>query len=381
MAFLDNSGDIILDAVLTDTGRLRLAQGDGSFKISKFALGDDEINYALYNKNHASGSAYYDLEVLQTPILEAFTNNTSNLKTKLVSISRTNILFMPTLKLNRNMKSTADGSIQGGDSEFYLRQGINTMFGGDTDIGDIKRKSSPRFYVAVDEPTRDLLIRGHSSTTPGPGPANKYVVKGVIEGFVRTGNSVTLPHLIRVDQGLDTSELSPNLGLDQDLLETAYIVEMDYRLGRVRPWNSHTPTAVNFIDDDNIATYYLNTGYVNPAGQGPADVETDNGSKNLTLLEEHSPVVHQGPRGTCLQFGIEASTELNSSTYLFKQIGQSQLARATDNIIGLKDNDPRTTATSMIYYIDSVVRVVGANTGFRLDIPVRYVKVDGVTIS
>ena len=36
MAFLDNSGDIILDAVLTDTGRLRLAQGDGSFKISKF---------------------------------------------------------------------------------------------------------------------------------------------------------------------------------------------------------------------------------------------------------------------------------------------------------------------------------------------------------
>ena len=53
MAFLDNSGDIILDAVLTDTGRLRLSQGDGSFKITKFALGDDEINYGLYDKNHA----------------------------------------------------------------------------------------------------------------------------------------------------------------------------------------------------------------------------------------------------------------------------------------------------------------------------------------
>ena len=43
MGFLDNSGDIILDAVLTDTGRYRLAKGDGSFKISKFALSDDEI--------------------------------------------------------------------------------------------------------------------------------------------------------------------------------------------------------------------------------------------------------------------------------------------------------------------------------------------------
>ena len=75
MGFLDNSGDIILDAVLTDTGRFRLAKGDGSFKISKFALCDDEIDYSLYNKDHANGSAYYDLEILQTPILEAFTNN------------------------------------------------------------------------------------------------------------------------------------------------------------------------------------------------------------------------------------------------------------------------------------------------------------------
>ena len=33
MAFLDNSGDIILDAVLTDTGRARLARGDGSFNL------------------------------------------------------------------------------------------------------------------------------------------------------------------------------------------------------------------------------------------------------------------------------------------------------------------------------------------------------------
>ena len=46
MAFLDNSGDILLDAVLTDEGRRRLAMGDGSFRITKFALGDDEIDYS-----------------------------------------------------------------------------------------------------------------------------------------------------------------------------------------------------------------------------------------------------------------------------------------------------------------------------------------------
>ena len=100
MAFLDNSGDIILDAVLTDTGRFRLSRGNGNFRISKFALGDDEIDYTLYNSDHSSGSAYYDLEILQTPVLEAFTNNGSSMKSKLMTISRTNILFLPVLKLN-----------------------------------------------------------------------------------------------------------------------------------------------------------------------------------------------------------------------------------------------------------------------------------------
>ena len=80
MAFLDNSGDIILDAVLTDLGRERLSRGDGSFRIEKFALGDDEIDYALYDKNHPSGSAYYALEILQTPVLEAFTNNAASIR-------------------------------------------------------------------------------------------------------------------------------------------------------------------------------------------------------------------------------------------------------------------------------------------------------------
>ena len=50
MGFLDNSGDIILDAVLTDHGRKLLAKGDGSFRIAKYALGDEEINYELFKR-------------------------------------------------------------------------------------------------------------------------------------------------------------------------------------------------------------------------------------------------------------------------------------------------------------------------------------------
>ena len=113
MAFLDNSGDIILDAVLTSEGRRRLARGDGSFSIKKFALGDDEIDYSLYEKNHASGSAYYDLKILQTPVLEAITNSNSGLKSHLVSIIDERKFYMPTLILNTLEETSATSTTTG----------------------------------------------------------------------------------------------------------------------------------------------------------------------------------------------------------------------------------------------------------------------------
>ena len=75
MAFQNNSGDIILDVVLTDEGRRRLALGDGSFEVTQFALGDDEINYALFDLT--AQTALQDLSILETAILESFTNNSS----------------------------------------------------------------------------------------------------------------------------------------------------------------------------------------------------------------------------------------------------------------------------------------------------------------
>jgi hypothetical protein len=98
MAFLDNSGDIILDAALTDVGRKRMAAGN--FSITKFGLGDDEINYQLYNKTHPSGSAYYDLEILQTPIMQATTTVNANIDHGLLDMANLNILYMPAIKAN-----------------------------------------------------------------------------------------------------------------------------------------------------------------------------------------------------------------------------------------------------------------------------------------
>ena len=92
-------------------------------------------------------------------------------------------------------------------------------------------------------------------------------------------------------------------------------------------------------------------------------------------MVDFSPMVFEGPRGSTLQFRIQASQELNSSTYLFTQIGQSESSKASGNILGFHTNDSLFSASGTTHYIDTTVRVTGANTGFRLDIPIRYVKV------
>ena len=53
MGYLNNAV-VTVDAILTTKGRELLARGDGSFKITQFALADDEIDYTLYNPQHPS---------------------------------------------------------------------------------------------------------------------------------------------------------------------------------------------------------------------------------------------------------------------------------------------------------------------------------------
>lgn len=87
MGYLSNS-TIIVDAVLTKKGREALARQNGSFKITQFALGDDEIDYTLYNENHPNGSAYSGEAIENLPLLEAIPDDQAILKSKLVTLPR-----------------------------------------------------------------------------------------------------------------------------------------------------------------------------------------------------------------------------------------------------------------------------------------------------
>ena len=86
MAYLDNT-EITVDAILTKKGRQKLASGQ-SLNITKFALGDDEIDYTLYEPAHPKGSAYYDSAIRAIPVTEASPDETQVLRYKLVTLPK-----------------------------------------------------------------------------------------------------------------------------------------------------------------------------------------------------------------------------------------------------------------------------------------------------
>jgi hypothetical protein len=99
MAFLNNN-TITVNAVLTKKGRELLA-ANGGLNINSFALADDEIDYTLYQPNHPKGSAYYDLSIRNTPIFEAFTDETQVMKYKLVTLP-SGTTSVPVILLDRS---------------------------------------------------------------------------------------------------------------------------------------------------------------------------------------------------------------------------------------------------------------------------------------
>jgi len=107
MGFLDHStNNIILDAVLTDTGRQFLSKNDGSFSLFKFALGDDEVNYGTVTK-YGRSVGREKIEK-NTPIFEGLTNQAHAQKYKLISVSNPNLIRLPSFSFSGDSSVSGD---------------------------------------------------------------------------------------------------------------------------------------------------------------------------------------------------------------------------------------------------------------------------------
>lgn len=310
MAFQNNSGDIILDVVLTDEGRRKLAMGGGEFSITKFALGDDEINYELFDLSQTT--ALQDLSILQTPILEAFTNNTSAMKSKLLSLESQDLLYLPVLRLNTIYDSKSATTTQG------------------------------NFVVCVNPTTWDDTTENKAIAQDSEGNTRS----GMIYGQATNG----IGSYIKIDSGIDNSNVS-ELMAQKMPSEKSFMIEIDNRLGKIIHKDGVTQLDPTSVDDDNIASYLVESS---PFVQTPSQEDYQGSDTPLN-----------GPWINTLEFKIRSQDDIVVSNFLFDRLG------SRDSTTYFKEDG---TTNQEVRLIDTIVRVSGLTTGISIDVPVRFVK-------
>lgn len=188
MGWLDNStNNIILDAVLTDYGRQALARNDGTFRISAFSLGDDEVDYSIITKyGRTVGREKIEKN---TPIFEAFTNQSISLKYKLVSVPRP-LLYLPSLELEGVSLVNLATNVGNNLSTFkniLLSQSPN---GGETMLDPDLLETNFDIHVP------DMFLTIDESTPIGSADINKIALYNL--STVKNNNQVQLNMTLRV---------------------------------------------------------------------------------------------------------------------------------------------------------------------------------------
>lgn len=143
MGYLNNQV-VTVDAILTKKGRQLLAQNDGSFRITQFALADDEIDYTLYNPNNPSGSAYYGEAISNMPLLEAFPDESQIMKYKIATLPR-GTAVLPVLDLGYaaiTLKQGASLSITPQTLNYLGNASVNETSGYTATISDVRTMST-----------------------------------------------------------------------------------------------------------------------------------------------------------------------------------------------------------------------------------------------
>ena len=176
MGYLDNTS-ITVDAILTKRGRELLSQGGlGAFNITQFALGDDEIDYTLFNEDHPNGSQFAGEAIENMPLIEAIPDEgnimihrliTLNSGTSKLPIVTTNV---PRINLNLGASFTVTPST--------------------LNFNDVSAQSEPSGYLYTIADRR--LLSSFGSTTSADLPTT---ARAAFSQTISSGNSVSLTAL------------------------------------------------------------------------------------------------------------------------------------------------------------------------------------------
>ena len=200
MGYLNNT-EITVDAILTKKGRQKLASGQ-ALNITKFALGDDEIDYTLYEPAHPKGSAYYDVAITSIPITEASPDESQALRYKLVTLPKgtTKIplvrLGVPSIAVTQNEggvgltpTTSPSGNSNSGYTMILADQRAGTLT---VTKGASSNASVPPFLGEEISATAQVVSGLEFRFTPNPSLTSDVITTITVYGN-ETGGSQTIP--------------------------------------------------------------------------------------------------------------------------------------------------------------------------------------------
>ena len=178
MGYLNNQV-VTVDAILTNKGRELLAKNDGSFRITQFALADDEIDYTLYNPTHPSGSSFYGEAIQNMPLLEAFPIETQIMKYKLATLPR-GTAKLPVLDLGY-----AAITLQQGASLAITPQTLNFL-------GNNQTYETSGYSATISDVRLMSTFTGIGINTPAATSANSTTTLGTNVSVTVIGSQINL---------------------------------------------------------------------------------------------------------------------------------------------------------------------------------------------
>jgi hypothetical protein len=359
MAFIKTSDSIIIKATLTDEGRKLLSRGN--FKISKFAFGDDEIDYELFDPHGMSTSDGYLPALLSTKLLEAYGDKRKNIQFGLNSydsginyltseeitiLSPANlhafIMYLPILKQNNKL----DVSPTNSGSYCYLS--VN-----DETTEKLENISNFRFLTSNKlENTKIIIESGISNFGPGEYTGDlTYPSKRSREEFILK------KFLLDSDYFVFT---------DDRFINKVYGIRSDSRFENF----ASGETMINFKTDDPTPAISYESEFNNYATRVLPGIPN--------LMFDHPPGVsvstpynvHDGPRGSVVALNPTVNQEMkvnstSTTDFRFTKFGK------TDQFLFAE------LPLDKFDYINTTIYIIGATTNSRVTIPIRIIRYAG----
>jgi hypothetical protein len=200
MGFLDHStNNIIIDAVLTDTGRRKLADNNGSFRIAFFSLADDEVDYTVIEK--FGRTVGKEKITKNTPVFEAQTKGDLALKHRMLTLPDPTIVRLPTLSIEGT--EMTNGAVTFTRNTTTSRT-INAEQKIDADSRIPDGTSDVTFTVLI--PDRFLTITGKAALQIEPN--SRVASYNVVRQSTTSANGSKVSFELKLQPGLDDTTFS-----------------------------------------------------------------------------------------------------------------------------------------------------------------------------